>query len=310
MTDAGNIDRGTTRNLFANEYLRIHDSGRIVIPGFYGFTEAGSKRILGRGGSDRTGALAAVSLRSLISDVIYENWTDTDGIFSADPRTIDAAVVNPVLTRAEVREGAHGGSGILQGDTIIDLNGSDVAVHVRNTFNPDVAGTFVVPEREFDKDRPVVSVTGKELGVVTVQDMGMADDVGYVEAITSLVKESGLALEHMPTAQDALSMTFHTSVPEETLSKLADNIGSLTSAETASVNIHRQGVIYLVGEALRRSVLLSQVTARAAKVLLEDGGSGFETIISHPSSPSLAFLVDHHELRSGQQKLHHAFIEK
>ena len=58
------------------------------MPGFYGYSESGRIATFGRNGSDLTGAYIA---GALAADV-YENFTDTDGIYSAssalvpDPR--------------------------------------------------------------------------------------------------------------------------------------------------------------------------------------------------------------------------------
>ena len=93
-------------------------SGQIAFePGFYGHDETGNRVLLGRGGSDRSGVLSAIGLGT-------DNWnmTDVDGIYSGNPKLIPGAVLLGSLARLEVREGAHGGSGVLQGDTITDLD--------------------------------------------------------------------------------------------------------------------------------------------------------------------------------------------
>ena len=54
---------------------RLASGRRIVTPGFYGAMPDGSIRVLTRGGSDVTGALAAAALDA----DVYENWTDVSG---------------------------------------------------------------------------------------------------------------------------------------------------------------------------------------------------------------------------------------
>jgi aspartate kinase len=315
----GKVDRTMTQQLFGRAYSEVAEQPKLIVPGYYGYNKHNEIVALARGGSDRTGALAAVALDSLLADdVVYENWTDTDGIYSADPNKIPAAQFIPVLTRAEVREGAHGGSGILQGDTIVDLNGSSIAVIVRNTNNPTAQGTRIELARDVDPDQPVVSVTGKLLLAVTVQDMGMADQRGYMAEVAHIVDENGLSIEHSPTAHDALTFTFeNTDDNKEKVHSFMSDVQAVLTTGTASVNFETKGVVYLVGEALRQSPVLTRVIGRTVGVLLEDremrdgkvvSGKGFETIVSHPHSPSLALLIAPSTLDSAQERLHQEFI--
>ena len=75
----GQIDRDRTDKAIA---AALAQNGRIVIPGFYGKLPTGKIKVMSRGGSDITGALAAVA----VGADVYENWTDVSGILMADPR--------------------------------------------------------------------------------------------------------------------------------------------------------------------------------------------------------------------------------
>ena len=93
----GGLDRETTDAAIA-EALERH--GRIVIPGFYGQLPTGRLRVMSRGGSDITGAIAAAAVNA----DIYENWTDVSGILMADPRIVDNPAPIEKITFAELRE--------------------------------------------------------------------------------------------------------------------------------------------------------------------------------------------------------------
>lgn len=71
---------------------RIAEDRSVVIPGFYGVMPDGHIKVLSRGGSDVTGALAAAALGA----DVYENWTDVSGILMADPRIVE----NPAPSNA------------------------------------------------------------------------------------------------------------------------------------------------------------------------------------------------------------------
>ncbi len=75
----GQIDREKTDAAIA---AAIMEYKKILIPGFYGKLPTGRIKVMTRGGSDITGALAAAAVNASV----YENWTDESGILMADPR--------------------------------------------------------------------------------------------------------------------------------------------------------------------------------------------------------------------------------
>ena len=64
--------------------------GIIVFPGFFGYTKDGTLRTFNRGGSDITGSLLAAATEA----ELYENFTDVDSVFAANPNVIDNPVGN------------------------------------------------------------------------------------------------------------------------------------------------------------------------------------------------------------------------
>ena len=57
------------------------EPGIVVFPGFFGYTEDGTLRTFNRGGSDITGSIVAAAIRA----ELYENFTDVDSVFAANP---------------------------------------------------------------------------------------------------------------------------------------------------------------------------------------------------------------------------------
>ena len=81
----------------------------IVIPGFYGSLPSGKIRVMSRGGSDISGALAAAA----VDADVYENWTDVSGILMADPRIVKDPAPIEFITYSELRELAFMGASVL-----------------------------------------------------------------------------------------------------------------------------------------------------------------------------------------------------
>ncbi len=282
-------------------------NSRIIIPGFYGLDWLDNTALFNRGGSDRSGAILASSL-----GMTYENWTDQDGIYTADPKIVPNARVVPVLSREEVREGAHGGANVLTGDTIRDLNGSAVTTVVKNTFNPEAPGTQVEPARRAGQGESIVALSGRDdLTEITIRDMGMADTPGYVAELMRYMSELGLSFQHLPAAQDAFSITIaaESDKQHEAVQQFADFAQHNLITTQGSVEVSSKGVVYAVGEGLRdpfrRSLaqirVLGEVVARNLSI---------EDTVTNRNSPSLAFLVQAENVKPILQAIHWREFER
>jgi len=307
----GRLDRSQTRQAVrqaaASNLFRPNQP--TIYPGFLGHDQNGQVRLLGRGGSDRTQALFMDGL-----EWDGTNWTDVDGVFSADPRVIKSAQVLTELTREEVREGAHGGSGVLHGDTILDLQNSQAAITVRNTFNTSQPGTNIVANpgllrlRQVDSERPVVALSGRNLKELSVKDLGMADQSGYIANLLHRTAELGISIEHLPASQDAATFTFQDDVSKDALAAFKRSVEFHAVSDQPDIQIQEKGVVYVVGEALRTAKAVTGVLGRIG-VLLANNDLAFDAVVSHPQSPSLALLVDRQDVLPILSSLHAEFIE-
>lgn len=278
------------------------DSKTRVIPGFYGKDKMHRRHLLNRGGSDRTGALYAAVL-----GWDYQNWTDSDGIKSADPRLVYAAKTIAEITRREVREGAHGGSGVFQGDAIVDLNGSHLTVEVRNTFNPGGEWTKIVNTRVHDPGESVISVTGRQLVELIVDDLGMANSEGYLSGILDAAHDHGLSVQHVPSAQDYVGITFANENPAA-LEQLERHLQPSLLSSSGSISIENMGAVTLVGEQLKNPQVRTKTLLQLAAAMT-DRGFAVEDIVSNRMSPSLTVLVAPDTVDSLVKMLHKEFIE-
>ena len=301
----GVIDRQATRQsiLTVDKNIRENTNRPLIIPGFYGYEPNATIQLLGRGGSDRTAVILSETL-----NLDNENWTDVDGVFNADPREIKDAKVIPVLTRAEVREGAHGGSGVLQGDCIVDANGTDFAITLRNTFNLSADGTRILASRMVDPNRPVVAVSSRDLSEVHITDLGMADSAGYLGRILHEAGALGLSAEHFPVAQDSTTITFSRGSSSEDIRCFASAVEKNLLSKYGEITVDEdKAVVYVVGEALRERSISNPVLRRIIHGLGRRS-LYFDDIVSNYRSPSLALLVDRVDRADVQRAIFDEFL--
>lgn len=110
-----------------------------VIPGFYGSMPDGTIKTFSRGGSDITGSLIAAALNS----DIYENWTDVDGLMSADPSICPDAVCHPAVSYRQMRMLAKSGAKILHPYCVEPVCEAGIPTVLKNTFSPELPGTYI-----------------------------------------------------------------------------------------------------------------------------------------------------------------------
>lgn len=292
-------------SLFENSSHKNKNSGIVVVPGFYGFDDDGSVHLFGRGGSDRSGAILAAALGA----DEYHNWSDVDGILSADPRIIgkDNVKLLAEVTRREVREGAHGGTGVLMGDTILDLFGSQVEVVMKNTFDSEAPGTRIKIAREFDEKHPVIALAARDdLQEIRIGDPGMSRAHGYVENLLKVVRENGASLEYMPANQDAVSLVL-SECTVETAEKIVSALKEYNISMEAKFSTKQVGAVFLVGEALGDNQTAMQTVLETLQWLQKEDKTA--EIVTRADSASLAFILERDDVQEVARGLHKLFVE-
>lgn len=297
------LNRQATREEIRRRHGSVaHLHKPIVVPGFFGYDHNKAVRTLGRGGSDRTAVLIATAL-----GFDHQNWTDVDGVYSANPKAIKRAYSLEEITRAEVREGAHGGNGVFQGDAIVDMEDTKIGIQVLNTFNPCARGTSIVERREINPEQPLIATSSRDLLVFDTVDLGMANKPGYLARILSLAESLGISIEHAPAAHDAVMLTCSENVDRNQLETLREEAEKRLISTNGQVTIGEKAVVYAIGEALKDEVVAMKVEAKVISLLLGRGLS-YKAIVSHAHSPSLAYLVDKDQRLPVEQAIYDGFL--
>jgi aspartate kinase len=176
------------------------DSGKIVIiAGFQGVTPDGQITTLGRGGSDTT----AVAIAAGIDADVCEIYTDVDGVYTADPRTVADARKIDRISYEEMLELAATGARVLQLRSVEFARRHGVTIHCRSSFS-DEPGT-IVEEVDDPMEQAIISgvthdTTEAKLTIRDVPDRpgvaaevfgGLADENVNVDMIIQNVSEAG-----------------------------------------------------------------------------------------------------------------------
>ena len=162
------------------------DRGKVVIvAGFQGVSYKREITTLGRGGSDTTAVALAGALRADYCEIC----SDVDGVYTADPRVVDAAKLLESISHDEMLELAAQGAKVLHDASVEFARRSGIALYARAT-NKDGGGTRIdfTPER----DRQVAAVTGQNQ-LIRVKVSGGA----AVEHCLQILEASSIPLTHL-----------------------------------------------------------------------------------------------------------------
>jgi len=139
----------------------------VIVAGFQGVTPEGDYTTLGRGGSNAT----LVAVGAVLKADVCENYTDVDGIYTADPRIVSNARKIDRISYDEMLELAGLGASVLQTRAVEFAKKYNVPLHVRNSQNEN-EGTWIVAETA-NMEHIVVSGAAlkKDLTRVTIKNV-------------------------------------------------------------------------------------------------------------------------------------------
>lgn len=133
------------------------DDGKIVIvAGFQGVSYKREVTTLGRGGSDTTAVALAGALRAEYCEIC----SDVDGVYSADPRVVDAATLIEAISHEQMLELASHGARVLHDEAVEFARRSGIALWARATAG-DGGGTRIDRPGQIDRGSSVTGVTGQ-----------------------------------------------------------------------------------------------------------------------------------------------------
>ena len=183
---------------------RLAKHPRAVIPGFYGALPNGEIKTFPRGGSDITGAIIA----RWVQAAVYENWTDVSGFLMADPRIVKNPKPIERITYRELRELAYMGAGVLHDEAIFPVREAGIPVWIRNTNDPEAAGTLIVSDDEpLTQPGKITGIAGrKDFTVIALEKALIHSELGFARRLLSILEEHGISFEHMPSGIDTISV--------------------------------------------------------------------------------------------------------
>lgn len=264
--------------------LREYDE-KLIIPGFFGYSENGDIVTFPRGGSDITGAILARGIKASL----YENFTDVSGIFRANPTVVSQPEVIPEITYREMRELSYAGFGVFHDEALEPLYKDRIPVVIKNTNRPTDKGTYIVSERNISHLSHIVSGVSCDKGftIINVKKYLMNREVGFTRKVLSILEEENISIEHIPSGIDSISIIMRSTQikgkEERVLSKIRENI----PVDELTID-YDLAILMIVGEGMNKAV----GTAAGATAALSKRNVNLNMINQGSSEISMMFGID------------------
>ncbi len=275
--------------------------GISIFPGFFGYTKSGAVATFSRGGSDITGAILAAAVKA----DVYENFTDVDSVFSADPRIVAKAAAIELLTYREMRELAYAGFGVFHDEAIVPAVKAGIPICIRNTNRPEAPGTQIVPKRDYMSGAVVGVASSDGFCALYVDKYLMNREIGFGRRLLQIMEEEGLSYEHAPTGIDNVSVVFREKdFSKEKEERVLMRIRTELGADNIDVD-RGLALVMIVGEGMHYSV---GVAARATTALAA-AGVNIEMLNQGSSEISMMFGVQARDRKKAVLALYEAFFK-
>ncbi|QLK86247.1 aspartate kinase [Staphylococcus sp. 17KM0847] len=219
---------------------------KIIIPGFFGYSESDYIVTFPRGGSDITGAIVA---RGVKAD-LYENFTDVSGIYRANPTVISSPEIISEITYREMRELSYAGFGVFHDEALQPLYRYRIPVVIKNTNRPEDPGTYIVHDREINRQRVVTGIScDKGFTSINIKKYLMNRQVGFTVKILKILSDNNISFDHMPSGIDNISIIMRTSQITGKEQQVLNAIRSECQVDELSVE-HDLAILMIVGEGM------------------------------------------------------------
>ncbi|MCG8502883.1 MAG: aspartate kinase [Firmicutes bacterium] len=277
-------------------------SGILIFPGFFGYTPEGVVVTFSRGGSDLTGSILATAVEA----DLYENFTDVDSVFVANPKIISNPKAISQLTYREMRELAYAGFTVLHEETLVPIYKAGIPICIKNTNNPSAPGTLITREYK-GTNGPVTGIAAdKGFCSIYVRKFLMNREIGFGRKLLQILEDEGISYEHIPSGIDDMSVILKEHQLKDGIEKrILERIKNELEVDDVSIE-HGLALIIIVGEGMTNTV---GVATKATNAFAKTGIS-LEMINQGSSEISMMFAVKAEESAKAVISLYHEFFQK
>jgi len=275
----------------------------VIIAGFQGVTLEGDLTTLGRGGSNAT----LVAIGAVLNADVCENYTDVDGIYTADPRIVKNARKIERISYDEMLELSGLGASVLQTRAVEFAKKYNVPLHVRNSQNEN-EGTWIVAETP-NMEHIVVSGAALKKDLTRVTIKGVPDRPGIAAKIFGDIAAANIVVDdiiQIISDDNAANISFTVEHGDlQDIKPVVDQLCKELGAKAAPIYREDLAKVSVVGVGMRVHTGVAQRMFKA----LADAKINIQNITT--SEIKISCIIDREQGAKALQIVHDAFeLEK
>ncbi|GAE21927.1 aspartokinase [Bacteroides pyogenes JCM 10003] len=298
------LDKDLTNRLVRETFRSIPKVA--VVPGFISSDKTtGEVTNLGRGGSDYTAAVIAAALDADSLEI----WTDVDGFMTADPRVIPNAYTITELSYVEATELCNFGAKVVYPPTIYPVCHKNIPILIKNTFNPDGAGTVIKQEVSSSQSKAIKGISSiNDTSLITVQGLGMVGVIGVNYRIFKVLAKNGISvfLVSQASSENSTSIGVRTADADLACEVLNEEFAKeIEMGEISPMQAEKDlATVAIVGENMKHTPGI------AGKLFGTLGRNGINVIAcaQGASETNISFVIDSRSLRKALNVIHDSFF--
>ena len=278
---------------------RLDHGELIAVTGFIAATQHGAITTFGRGGSDLTATLIGAALQA--DEVCI--WTDVDGLMSADPRIVPEARLLDHITFAEAIEMGQFGAKSMHPRSLEPAAEHHLPVRMRNTFNPDCAGTLITDGQPGGEIvRSILRLRNSAL--VTVAGAAMVGQPGTAARVFKVLADAGVNVQVISQTVSEAGISIVIPALQLDRARSALEAGLVRTGVARKIEIQSEiDVVAAVGAGM------AGVPGVAARVFgaVARSGVNIMAIAQGSSELSICFVVKRNDSDAAVRALHSEF---
>ncbi len=301
---AAEVDFTVTNKRIADYFAA--GNALVVLPGFIAADAGGITTTLGRGGSDFTAAIIAAAADASVLEI----WTDVSGMMTADPRLASNARIIPHISYQEAMELSHFGAKVIYPPTIQPVMGKNIPVVIKNTFQPEDAGTVIQNSLSAVGGDIVTGISSiNNMALVSLEGSGMIGIPGFSKRLFEALSNEkiNVILITQSSSEHSICVGIDASLAEKAKSAVdavfANEI-ALQKVEPLYVE-NELSIVALVGENMKSH---TGVSGRMFSAMGKNGVN-IRAIAQGSSEKNISAVIATKDVNKAINVLHEEFFE-
>jgi bifunctional diaminopimelate decarboxylase / aspartate kinase len=273
--------------------------GIVLTQGFIARNEAGDTVLLGRGGSDTSGAYFAGKLQARRLEI----WTDVPGFFSADPQAVPSARLIRNLHYQEAQEISSAGGGILHPRSITPVRSSSIPLFLKCTPHPEWEGTVI--SGAAGEDAPQLKAIAHRSGItlISMESLEMWHQVGFLARAFETFRQHGISVDLISTSESNVTVSID----------VGANVTDHAAVEALATDLRRLCRVSVIGDCAAITLV-----GRRIRTILHELSPVLEVFEEHrvylvtqsATDLNLTFVVSSEHAYRLVQHLHALLVDK